>query len=115
LEPLRQRCIILADFFLLPEEENVLERSSCDPVSVETIEFSHVSFQYPNTERYVLKNFSLKLQKGKHYAIVGINGAGKTTIAKLLTGLYNEYEGEILVNGKNIKDYSKRTLKLKRR
>jgi ATP-binding cassette subfamily B protein len=100
----------LTEFFLLPEEENVLERSSGDPVSVETIEFNHVSFQYPNTERYILKNFSLKMQKGKHYAIVGINGAGKTTITKLLTGLYNEYEGEILVNGKNIKDYSKRTL-----
>ena len=52
-----------------------------------------------------MKGLSFKLEAGRHYAFVGKNGAGKTTIAKLLTGLYTEYEGEILVNGKELCQY----------
>lgn len=80
-------------------------------VSLESIEFNNVSFRYPDTDRYILKNCSFKLMGGKHYAFVGVNGAGKTTITKLLTGLYDNYEGEILINGKNIKSYSYAQLK----
>jgi len=51
------------------------------------------------------------LEAGKHYAFVGKNGAGKTTITKLLTGLYTEYEGEILINGKELREYPVSTVK----
>lgn len=100
----------LTAYLSLPEEENILDASNNNPIVVEDIEFKNVSFKYPDTERYILKDFSLKMQKGKHYAIVGVNGAGKTTITKLLTGLYDEYQGEILINNKNVRSYSKRML-----
>ncbi len=70
------------------------------------IEFRNVSFKYPNTKKYILKNISTKIKEGEHLSIVGQNGAGKTTFIKLLCRMYNDYEGEILVDGKNIKEYS---------
>lgn len=71
-----------------------------------TIEFSHVSFRYPRTEKYVLRDVNIKICSGEHLSIVGLNGAGKTTFIKLLCRLYDVTEGEILVDGVNIKDYS---------
>ena len=68
-------------------------------------EFENVSFKYPNTENYVLKNINLKLNVNKRFAIVGQNGAGKTTLIKLLCRLYEPTEGEILLNGINIEKY----------
>lgn len=70
------------------------------------IEFRNVSFKYPRTDRYILRDVSIKIKAGEHISIVGENGAGKTTFIKLLCGLYDDYEGEILVNGKNIKSYT---------
>lgn len=69
------------------------------------IEFKNVSFKYPGTEEYVLKNISMKLNIGERLAIVGMNGSGKTTFIKLLSRLYDPNEGEILLNGINIKKY----------
>lgn len=77
----------------------------------EQIVFRNVSFKYPNSERYILKNLSFQLDANKHYAFVGKNGSGKTTIIKLLTGLYDHYEGEILINGKELRTYPLSTLK----
>ncbi|MCI9337336.1 MAG: ABC transporter ATP-binding protein [Lachnospiraceae bacterium] len=62
-------------------------------------EFCHVSFRYPGSEQYVLKDFSCKVNPGAHVALVGRNGAGKSTIVKLLCGLYTDYEGIIRVCG----------------
>ena len=73
----------------------------------ESLEFKNVSFKYPGTEKYILKDVSFKILKDRNYAFVGANGAGKSTIIKLLNGLYKEYEGEILVNGSNIQEYDK--------
>ena len=67
------------------------------------IEFKNVSFKYPNSDKYVLKNISLKFKSNETYSIVGINGAGKTTLVKLLCRFYEPTEGEILINGINIK------------
>lgn len=69
------------------------------------IEFRNVSFKYPGSENYVLKNLSMKLKVGNHMAVVGMNGSGKTTMIKLLCRLYDPTEGEILLNGFNIKKY----------
>jgi ATP-binding cassette subfamily B protein len=72
---------------------------------VESIEFRNVSFEYTKDEQ-VIKNLSFTLDQGKIIALVGHNGAGKTTIIKLLFRLYDPTEGEILVNGINIKEYN---------
>ncbi|MDF2538978.1 MAG: transporter related [Herbinix sp.] len=69
------------------------------------LEFNNVSFRYPNSEEMILKDISLKLKVGHKMAIVGRNGAGKTTFIKLLNRLYDPTEGEILLNGINIKKY----------
>ncbi len=69
------------------------------------IEFKNVSFKYPGTDEYVLKNVSIKLNIGERLAIVGMNGSGKTTFIKLLCRLYDPDEGEILLNDINIKKY----------
>ncbi|MCL4417198.1 MAG: ABC transporter ATP-binding protein/permease [Patescibacteria group bacterium] len=68
------------------------------------IEFKDVAFKYPGTDREILKNFNLTIQSGEKVALVGENGAGKTTLIKLLLRFYDVTEGEILINGVNIKD-----------
>lgn len=74
------------------------------------IEFKNVSFKYPNTENYALQNINLKINNGEHLAVVGRNGSGKTTFIKLMCRLYDVTNGEILINGINIKDYSKESI-----
>jgi ABC-type multidrug transport system fused ATPase/permease subunit len=69
-----------------------------------TIEFRHVSFCYPNSDVYVLKDINTKILSNQKVSIVGKNGAGKTTFIKLLVGLYQPVEGQILLNGKDIKE-----------
>lgn len=69
------------------------------------IEFHNVSFKYPGTDTYALKNLSLKFQVGQRLAVVGMNGSGKTTMIKLLCRLYDPTEGQITLNGINIKKY----------
>lgn len=69
------------------------------------LEFRNVSFHYPNNDRMVLKNVSFQLRLGQKLAIVGANGAGKTTFIKLLCRLYDPTEGEILLNGIDIRKY----------
>ena len=69
------------------------------------IEFHSVSFKYPGTDTYALKNLSMKLRIGQKLAVVGQNGSGKTTMIKLLCRLYDPTEGEITLNGVDIKKY----------
>ena len=71
------------------------------------VEFKNVSFIYPNTNEYALKNININLEQGKSYLIVGKNGAGKSTFIKLLSRLYKPTEGEITLNGINIEDISR--------
>jgi len=68
------------------------------------IEMRNVSFRYPGSDRKVLDNLNLKFEKGERYALVGENGSGKTTIVKLLLGLYDNYEGEILIDGVDLRE-----------
>lgn len=67
--------------------------------------FKDVSFKYPGSEEYILKNVSLKFNIGERVALVGLNGAGKTTLIKLLLRFYEPTEGEITLNGINISKY----------
>lgn len=95
----------LSAFVALSEAEDALTEPDADPIRIDSLEFKNVRFCYPNGNEYILDGLSFKLEAGRHYAFVGKNGAGKTTITKLLTGLYTEYEGEILVNGKELRQY----------
>ena len=70
-----------------------------------TVEFRNVSFRYPGSDTDVLKNVNLTLRGGKKQALVGANGAGKTTFVKLLCRLYDPTEGQILLNGTDIREY----------
>ena len=74
------------------------------------IEFKNVSFKYPGTENYALQNVNLSIKNGEHLAVVGRNGSGKTTFIKLMCRLYDVTDGEILINGVNIKEYTKESI-----
>jgi len=91
------------------EIENILHKGTL-PVEKRrdnqyAIEFHNVSFKYPGSDDYSLRNFSIKLNIGQKLAIVGMNGSGKTTMIKLLCRLYDPTEGEITLNGIDIKKY----------
>ncbi|MGB6691202.1 MAG: ABC transporter ATP-binding protein [Terracidiphilus sp.] len=68
-------------------------------------EFRNVSFAYPGTERMVLRNFNFTLSPGERIALIGENGQGKTTVVKLITRLYDPTEGEILLDGVDLREY----------
>ena len=98
-------------FANLSETSGAADMPAIRVIEPQCIEFCNVSFQYPETDLMILKNFSLKIYEKKHYAFVGVNGAGKTTITKLLTGLYDNYTGNILIDGKNLREFTQAELK----
>ena len=89
----------------MPSSRNRGKGISAPKENIE-IEFRNVSFRYPNAENDTIKNISFKIKAGEKLALVGVNGAGKTTIVKLLCGLYLPTEGEILLNFHPINDYN---------
>lgn len=107
-EPLKE----LYDFIDLPDKKYhgtlpVEKRAFCEGGDNEyEIEFRDVSFKYPGSDIYALRQVNMKLRIGERLAIVGMNGSGKTTFIKLLCRLYDPTEGEILLNGINIKKYN---------
>ena len=75
-----------------------------------TIEFKNVTFRYPGSHKDVIKNVSFTIHPGETLALVGLNGAGKTTLIKLMTRLYDTTEGQILLDGVDIKEYELKSL-----
>ena len=92
----------LAEFL---EYENKVVNGAKTADEFKTLEFKNVTFTYPESKEPTLKNFDFKLEKGQTVAIVGENGAGKSTFIKLLLRFYDADSGEILYNGVNIKEY----------
>lgn len=90
---------------ILEADEQVLESENAQSISTfkESIEFRNVSFKYG--EEWVLKNINLHVKRGESIALVGPSGGGKTTLVDLMPRFYDVSEGEILVDGKNIKDF----------
>lgn len=107
----KEYLVDLTNFLKLEGDEGYLLRPAKEVSKLKSLEFRNVSFKYPGTEKYILKDMSFVIEEGRHYAFVGANGAGKTTITKLITGLYEDFEGEILINGKSIKTYRQDQLK----
>lgn len=75
-----------------------------------TVEFRNVSFKYPDAEEYVLKNLSFRAEKGQTVAFIGSTGSGKSTAVNLVPRFYDATDGEVLVDGVNVKDYTLRAL-----
>ena len=78
---------------------------SSDTKLMGEVEFKNVSFKYPDADEYILKNISFKAKKGDTLALIGSTGSGKSTIVNLIMRFYDATEGEILIDGKNIKEY----------
>ncbi len=95
------------------ETKNSIEdpKVSKTPISKGEIEFKNVSFKYPGAESNLIDNISFKIEKGQTLAFIGSTGAGKTTIVNLMTRLYDASEGEVCIDGVNVKDYSQKTLR----
>ncbi len=103
--------LFIDNLILFMNEKRTITPSLPEPRRVQhhtghTIELKNVSFAYPGTDRKVIDNVNLKLEPGDTCVLVGLNGAGKTTLIKLLTRLYDPTEGEILLDGHNIKEYA---------
>jgi len=96
----------LTAFAAMSQTKDALTEPDDEPMEFKSLEFRNVCFRYPGSERLVLDGMSFKMEAGRHYAFVGKNGTGKTTITKLLTGLFPQYQGEILINGKELREYS---------
>lgn len=92
------------------EEEEVSDKDKESLTKIDKIEFKNVSFKYPASEANVLNDISFEIHRGEKISIVGLNGAGKTTIIKLLCGFYTANEGQILINDKPIDSYKKKDL-----
>ncbi len=92
--------------FLELEENTEVFDKECENSSFESLDIKNLYFKYKNSKDYVIKGINLYLEKGKSYSLVGLNGAGKSTLIKILIGLYRDFEGEILINGKDIKCYT---------
>jgi ATP-binding cassette, subfamily B, bacterial len=95
--------------FLNLEEEMIEQRNDNNDIqNIESIEVRNLTFTYPGIREPALKDISFNISKGKKVAIVGSNGSGKTTLIKCLTGLFEAIQGQILVNGKNVKYINKK-------
>ncbi|MCH5347926.1 MAG: ABC transporter ATP-binding protein [Oscillospiraceae bacterium] len=99
-------CSQVFDFLDIPDEkyQGTIPTEKRDDNEYE-FEFKHVYFKYPGSEQYVLKDINLKWRIGEKMALVGKNGCGKSTLVKLLCRLYDPTEGEITLNGIDIKKY----------
>ena len=75
-----------------------------------TIEFKNVSFKYPDAEEYLLSDISFKVNKGDFFAIIGLTGSGKSSLINLIPRFYDATEGEVFVDGRNVKEYTQEAL-----
>lgn len=95
----------IKSFYVLMDSK-IEEDGKLNILNISKIEFINVSFKYPNTDKYILKNFNYVFDMNMVYGLVGENGSGKSTLVKLLLRIYETSEGVILINEKNVKNYN---------
>lgn len=95
---------------VLERDVNIKEGSVSEGREQGTVEFKNVSFRYPHASEDELSNISFKINKGQNLAIIGATGSGKTTLISLIPRFYDATEGEVLVDGVNVKNYKFDTL-----
>ena len=95
---------------VLERDVNIKEGSVGEGIEQGTVEFKNVSFRYPHASEDELSNISFKINKGQTLAIIGATGSGKTTLISLIPRFYDATEGEVLVDGVNVKNYKFDTL-----
>ena len=91
---------------VLDRRATIREGSVREGKTTGTVEFRNVSFRYPNASDYELENISFKVERGETLAIIGATGSGKTTLISLIPRFYDATEGEVLVDGVNVRDYA---------
>ncbi len=100
----------IKDFFLkYPQESETSDKIKINEIN--NIEMKNVTFRYPDGKETVLNNFNLKAKRGDKLLLKGPNGSGKSTIIRLILGLYDNYDGEILINSIELKKLSKKSLR----
>ena len=95
---------------VLETKSKIIEGSKERGTEKGTIEFKNVSFKYPDAENYILKDISFKAKQGETIAFIGRTGSGKSTVINLIPRLYDATEGEVLVDGINVKEYKESSL-----
>ena len=95
---------------VLSTKSSIKEGKETKGKEASTVEFKNVSFKYADAEEYVLKNISFKAKKGETICFIGTTGSGKSTIINLVPRFYDATEGEVLVDGINVKDYKEESL-----
>ncbi|MDC0827603.1 ABC transporter ATP-binding protein [Faecalitalea cylindroides] len=97
---------------VLDTNSSIIEKENayvCD--LIESLTFDHVSFSYPDGEEAVLSDISFTCKKGEKIAVIGSTGSGKSSLVKLMTRLYDATKGQVLINGKDIKEYQLNSLR----
>ena len=79
----KERLKDLTDFVNLEEREGAIDKPDESGIKLKSLEFKNVSFKYPGTDNYILKNISFNIEEGRHYAFVGVNGSGKQLLLNL--------------------------------
>jgi len=100
-----------SQYMQLSRMQGALDIMSENPPPFKTLNLKNISFKYPGTDKQVLSDVTMTIEAGKRYSLVGANGCGKTTLAKLLLRLYDDYEGEILLNDKPLKNWEMADIK----
>ncbi|MCA1553289.1 MAG: ABC transporter ATP-binding protein/permease, partial [Chloroflexi bacterium] len=109
IRQLYENALFMSNLFsFLTLEPQMIQSATPKPVPPKIqqgIQFRNVSFKYPNVDEYALRNINLCIRPGEKLALVGANGAGKTTLVKLLTRLYDPTEGQVLLDGVDLREY----------
>lgn len=96
------------EYLELPEHFRFEGGKKIPEMEVYELKAEHISFRYPEEEKYIFRDLNLIIRPGEKLAIVGVNGAGKTTLIKLLCGLLDPTEGRVLLNGQDIREFNRR-------
>ena len=98
---------------VLDTKPSIMVGTAMDGTEEGSIEFKNVSFRYPDAEEYVLKNITFTVKKGETVALIGATGCGKSTVINMIPRFYDATEREVLVNGRNVKEYEQKALRNK--